>query len=129
MTLNACPLISSSHGNSHSLLEWRRLGLGAHRLTEPSKTSSVVSVNSILSDKFEASLGALGAPRTVESQPTHTGSKGIGPNGTRTSTLTSTTLCQGTDAADHDGSFMRHNKYFFKDGNVSFLMRDVRPSK
>ena len=94
-----------------------------------SKTSSVVSVNSILSDKFETSLGALGAPRMIEPQPTHTGSKVIEPNGTRTSTLTSTTLYQGTDAADHNGSFRRHHKYFFKDGNVTFLVRDVQLSK
>ena len=95
-----------------------------------SKTPSVMFFDSILSDKSEASLGDQDAPRMVtmaESQPTHTASQVIEPNGTRTST--STTIHPETDAADHDeSSFMRHNKYFFKDGNVSFLVRDVQPS-
>jgi len=87
-----------------------------------SKTPSVISVDSILSDKPEASLGDQGAPRMAKSHPTHTASQVIEPNGTRTST----TIHPGTDAAaDHDGSFMRHNKYFFKDGNVTFLVRDL----
>ena len=77
-----------------------------------SKTPSVISVDSILFDKPEAS----------EPQLTHsTASKVVEPNGTRTSTLASTTIYPGTD-----GSFVRHNKYFFKDGNVSFLVRDVQ---
>jgi len=91
-----------------------------------SKTPSVISVDSILSDKLEASLGDQGAPRMAKSHPTHTASQVIEPNGTRTST--STTMYPGTDAAaDHDGSFRRHNKYFFKDGNVTFLVRDIQP--
>jgi len=87
-----------------------------------SKTPSLISVDSILSDKSEASPSDKGM---AESQPTHTASQMIEPNGTSTST--STTIYPGTDAADHDGSFMRHNKYFFKDGNVTFLVRDVQP--
>ena len=91
-----------------------------------SETSSVISFDSILSDKPEASLGDQGAPRMAtmaKSQPTQTASQVIGPNGTRI--LTSTTIYPETDAADHHGSFMRHNEYFFKDGNVSFLVRHV----
>jgi hypothetical protein len=63
----------------------------------------------------------------AESQPTQTASQVIEPNGTRISTAAA--IYPETDAADHDGSFMRHNKYFFKDGNVSFLVRYVQPSK
>ena len=92
-----------------------------------SKTPSVISVDSILSDKSEASEGDQSAPHMAESQPTDTAFQVIEPNGTTTST--STTIYPGTDAADHDGSFMRHNKYFFKDGNVTFLVRHVQPWK
>ena len=87
-----------------------------------SKIPSVISVNSIISDKSEASPSDQGAPRMAESQPTHRASKVF----ERMST--STTMYPETDAADHhDNSFMRHNKYFFKDGNVTFLVRDVQP--
>ena len=92
-----------------------------------SETSSVMSFDSIPSDKPEASLGDQGAPHMAtmaESQPMHTASQVIEPNGTRT--LTSTTIYPEADAADRDGSFMRHNKYFFKDGNVTFLVRYIQ---
>ena len=90
-----------------------------------SKTPSISSVDSIISDKPEASESDQGAPHMAESQPTHRAFQVIEPNGTRTSI--STTIYPGADAADHDGSFMRHNKYFFKDGNVTFLVRHVQP--
>jgi len=102
--------------------------IGGGHIVSPnlSKTPSVISVDSILSDKPQAPGDQPeGAPRIVESQPTHMASQAIEPNRTRTST--STTIYPGTDAAHHDGSFMRHNKYFFKDGNVTFLVRDVQP--
>jgi hypothetical protein len=95
-----------------------------------SKTPSVTSFDSILSDKSEASLGDQGPlhiAAMAESQPTQTASQVIEPNGTRTSTLT--TIHPETDAANRDGLFMRHNKYFFKDGNVTFLVRHIQPSK
>jgi hypothetical protein len=90
-----------------------------------SEASSVMSFDSILSDKPEASLGdgdrsASRMAAIAESQPVHTASQVIEPNGTRASTLTTT--YPETDAADQNGSFVRHNKYFFKDGNVSFLV-------
>ena len=62
--------------------------------------------------------------RMAESQPTQTASEVIEPNGTRRSTTT--TIYPETSA---DDSFMRHNKYFFEDGNVTFLVRDVQPIK
>ena len=82
-----------------------------------SKTPSLISVDSILSDKFEASPSDQGPPM-AESQPTHGAFQVIEPNGT----TTSATIYPGTDAADHDHPFMRHDKYFFKDGNVTFLV-------
>ena len=88
-----------------------------------SRTPSVISVDSILSDKSEASPSDQGAPRMAESQSTHRAPKVV----ERTSESTSTTIYPETNAADHDGSFMRHNKYFFKDGNVTFLVRDIQP--
>ena len=93
-----------------------------------SEASSVVSFDSILSDKPEASLGDQGAPRMAamaESQHMLTASQVIEPNETRSSI--STAICPETGTADHDGSFTRHNKYFFKDGNVTFLVRHVQP--
>ena len=106
----------------------------AEHIVSPSlsKTPSVMSFDSILSDKSDASLGDHGAPHmaavpVAESQPTDTASQVIEPNGTRSST--SATIYPETDATDHDGSFVRHNKYFFKDGNVTFLVRDIQPSK
>ena len=88
-----------------------------------SETSSVISFDSILSDKPEASLGDKGAPRMeamAKSQPMRTASQVIEPDGTRA--LTSTTTYPETDAADQIHSFIRHKKYFFKDGNVTFLV-------
>ena len=104
-------------------------GSGDGHIISPnlSETSSVISFDSILSDKSEASLGDQCATRLAamaESQPIHTTFQLIEPNGTRTST--STTICPETGATGHDGSFMRHSKYFFKDGNVTFLVRLVQ---
>jgi len=87
-----------------------------------SKTPSLISVDSILSDKSEASEGDQIAPRMAESQPSHRAFQVIEPNGTTISTLTTI----GADSADHGSSFMQHNKYFFKDGNVTFLVRDAQ---
>ena len=121
ISLNACPLISL-HLMATRIVSWG----GDEHIVSPnlSKTPSVFSVDSILSDKSETTPSDQGAPM-AEPQPTHTAFQVIQPNGTTTST--STTIYPGTDAADHDGSFMRHNKYFFKDGNVTFLVRDVQP--
>ena len=88
-----------------------------------SKTPSVASFDSILSDKSDPSPGDQDAPHIAamaEPQPMNTASQVIEPNGTRTSI--STTMYPETGAADHDGSSVRHNKYFFEDGNVTFLV-------
>ena len=81
-----------------------------------SETPSIVSVDSILRDTSPTVQGAL------QSLAMNVASQGIEPSRTRTSKSTST--YPGADAAD--GSFVRHPKYFFKDGNVAFLVRAVR---
>ena len=43
----------------------------------------------------------------------------VEPSGSETLTLT------GADSVDH--SYKRHDKYFFKDGNVTFLVRGFQP--
>ena len=114
-------VLLSLHLMASRIVSWS----GDEHIVSPnlSKTPSIISVNSIVSDKPEASPGDQDAPGMAESQPTHTACQGIEPNEIRIST--STTIYPGTEAADHDGSFMRHNKYFFKDGNITFLVREM----
>ena len=82
------------------------------------KTPSIVSVDSILRDTSPVVQGTPPA----QSGAMNMASQVIEPSRTRTSTSTST--YPGADAAD--GSFVRHPKYFFNDGNVAFLVRVVR---
>jgi len=105
-------VLLSLHLMASRIVSWS----GDEHIVSPnlSKTPSIISVDSIISEKSEGS----------EPQLTHTASQAIELNEIRTST--STTIYPGTDAAYHDGSFMQHNKYFFKDGNVTFLVRDVQ---
>ena len=35
-------------------------------------------------------------------------------------------LADGKNATPDDGSFLRHDRFFFKDGNVTFLVRSLR---
>jgi hypothetical protein len=90
-----------------------------------SKTPSIVSVDSIITDKPESSPSAEGVPREAESRAAgkHMASQVIEPSGTRK--WASTSMFPGADAAD--GSFIHHHKYFFNDGNVTFLVRGVQP--
>ena len=83
-----------------------------------SKTLSIVSVDSIFQDKPDISPADHGAPYAGGSRTMNMASQVIELSGTRTSTSTST--YPGADAAD--GLFVRHPKYFFKDGNVAFLV-------
>jgi hypothetical protein len=89
----------------------------------PSSTPSIVSVDSILSHELETSSivqEATGGP-SPESLAKRMSSLFAEPSGDGTSTSAST--YQRADAADD--SFTRHHKYFFKDGNVTFLVRGV----
>jgi len=87
-----------------------------------SKTPSIVSVDSILQDTSPA---VQGSPHAAQSPAMNMASQMIEPS--RIRTWTSTSTYPWADATD--GSFVRHPKYFFKDGNVAFLVRVVRLSK
>jgi len=78
-----------------------------------SNTPSIVSVESILS---ENSLDINENPRAAESRI-----KCIGPQAIKlTGNRSSVDMSSGAD-----DSFIRHPKYFFMDGNITFLVRDV----
>jgi hypothetical protein len=87
-----------------------------------SKTPSMISFESLNSDNLETRPPVEGAPPATESQTKHTNSQVIEPNGSGASS--SVSLYLGGDGAE--GSFIRHHKYFFKDGNVTFLVRDIQ---
>jgi hypothetical protein len=85
------------------------------------KTPSMVSFDSVLSDNSETP-SMQGARNAVESRIKYVTSQVKEPSGTRT--YTSASMSPGVGATD--GSFVRHHRYFFKDGNVTFLVRDVQ---
>jgi len=82
----------------------------------------MVSFDSLLSDNLEISPTIEGAPHATDSQAKHTSPQVIEPSGSRA--CSSVSVYPGADAAW--GSFIRHHKYFFKDGNVTFLVRDIQ---
>jgi hypothetical protein len=86
-----------------------------------SKTPSMISFNSLNSDNLETRPPVEGPPAT-EPQAKHTNSQVIEPNGSGASS--SVSVCPGDNAAED--SFIRHHKYFFKDGNVTFLVHDIQ---
>jgi len=94
---------------------------GSEHIVSPnlSKTPSIVSVDSILRDTSPA---VQGTPHAAQSRAMNMASQVIEPSRTRAWTLTSIYL--GADAAN--GSFVQHPKYFFKDGNVAFVVRVVQ---
>ena len=102
------PTVSWS-GNDHIL---------SHSL---SKTQSMVSFDSIPPENPETP-GVEGAPSAAEFRAKHIGSQLTEPSGTRT--CTSASIYPGT--GEIDGSFVQHQKYFFKDGNITFLVRGVQ---
>ena len=85
-----------------------------------SKTPSMVSFDSTFSDI--ETPGVQGAHHAADARVNYVSSQVIEPSGTRTYTPAS--IYPGTGATD--GSFVRHHKYFFKDGNVTFLVRGVQ---
>jgi hypothetical protein len=90
----------------------------------PSSTPSIICADSVLSHERETSSTvqeATGPGPAPESLAKRMVSLLVGPSGGETSTSTRT--YQRVDTADD--SFTRHHKYFFKDGNVSFLVRGV----
>ena len=87
-----------------------------------SKTLFMTSFDSVNYDNLGTRPAVEGAPHATGSQVKHTRSQGIVPNGSRASS--SVSAYPGAGAAE--GSFVRHNKYFFNDGNVTFLVRDIQ---
>ena len=82
----------------------------------------MISFDSLLSDNLETPPAVEGAPHATESQAKHTSSQMIEPSGS--TARSSVSLYPGADAVE--GPFIRHHKYFFKDGNVTFLVRDIQ---
>jgi len=86
-----------------------------------SKTPSMISFDSVLSDNPELPLAVEGVTHATESQTKHTSPQVIEPSWRRAGS--SLSVYSGADAAG--GSFIRHHKYFFNDGNVTFLVSTV----
>jgi hypothetical protein len=87
-----------------------------------SNTSSIVSIDSILSHKRTTAVQGIPAP---ESSAKRMGSLSLSvePSGSETS-MSASTYARADSTND---SFIRHHKYFFKDGNVTFLVSGSQP--
>lgn len=80
---------------------------------------SIVSIDSMLPCRRETSSIVQEAPHAAGSYAKHMSPLQIESSGRKTSTSSST--YSRADACDD--SFIRHHKYFFKDGNITFLVR------
>jgi len=78
-----------------------------------SSTASFFSVRSVLSDAPERSPGVQETFRAAESQTRGMNSFGIELSGDGKPTRT---------YPEANTSFVRHHKYFFRDGNITFLV-------
>ena len=87
-----------------------------------SKTPFMISFDSLNYDNLGTRPTNEGAPHATRSQVKHMRSQVIAPSGSRAPS--SVSVYPGAGAAE--GSFIRHNKYFFNDGNVTFLVRDIQ---
>ena len=113
------PFLISSHLMETRIVSWSS---NEHKISpSASKTSSMVSFDSMVSDNSETP-SLQGVPHAAESRVNYVTSQVTEPSDTRT--YTSTTVYPGVSATD--GSFVRHHRYFFKDGNVTFLVCDVQ---
>jgi len=81
-----------------------------------SSTASFFSVHSILSGTPERSPGVHETVHAADSQTKGVGSFVIGLSGDGKPT------CAYPEA---NPSFIRHHKYFFQDGNITFLVRTI----
>jgi hypothetical protein len=82
----------------------------------------MVSFDSLLSNNPETSPASKAGSHVTESQANHTSSQVIKPS--RNRAPSSVGVYPEADA--DKGSFMRHYKYFFEDGNITFLVRDIQ---
>jgi hypothetical protein len=87
-----------------------------------SSTPSIVSIDSIIRHKHTTSSAVQGIPAS-ESSTKCMSSLSVESNGNETSISGSTY----SRADSTDDSFIRHHKYFFKDGNVTFLVSGSQP--
>jgi len=88
----------------------------------PSSTPSIDSLDSFLSHERETSSTLQEATGPApESLAERMSSLSVEPNGSET--LKSASTYSKADSAND--SFTRHHKYFFKDGNVTFLVRGI----
>jgi hypothetical protein len=96
---------------------WSLAGSDSDHVISPlgSSASSIVTVDSILSDTHKKSPGVNGTPQAAESRVKCIDSQPIEPLGNRSSVY---------KYPGADDSFIRHPKYFFADGNITFLVRD-----
>jgi len=109
---------SSSSSMATHTVSW---GGNSHVISPvSSSTSSIVPIDSILLHKRTTAVQGAPAP---ESSSRRMSSLSVEPSGSETLTSASTYL--RADSADD--SFIRHHKYFFKDGNVTFLVRRSQP--
>jgi hypothetical protein len=100
---------------------------GKEHITSPLVSStkpSIVSIDSMLPHRCETSSVVQEAPpsRAVRSHAKHMSPLLIESSGGETSTSAS----DYSRADAGDDPFIRHHKYFFKDGNVTFLVRRIR---
>jgi hypothetical protein len=95
---------------------------GSDHITSPdvSRTSSIVSIDSILPHKRTTAVQGAPAPESLAKRMS---SLPVEPSGSET--LISASTYERADSTDD--SFIRHHKYFFKDGNVTFLVRGSHP--
>ncbi|KAF8504688.1 hypothetical protein F5888DRAFT_1903604 [Russula emetica] len=94
---------------------------GKEHITLPAVSStkpSIVSIDSVLPHRRETSSVVQEAPRSYAK---HMSPLLIESSGSETSTSAST--YSRADAGDD--SFIRHHKYFFQDGNVTYLVDDT----
>jgi hypothetical protein len=83
---------------------------------------SIVSIVSMLPHKRETSSVVQEAPRAAGSHAKHMSPSLFESSGSETSVSASTYSRAGAG----DDSFIRHHKYFFEDGNLTFLVRRVQ---
>jgi hypothetical protein len=97
-------------------------GVSGSPIVSSAGTPSVVPIESLLSDPYTKS------PITPDAWRARTSERGARP-ATLASFLGVGTGESETPLADprqkSDDSFQQHSKYFFKDGNVTFLVRRV----
>ena len=110
--------ISSSSSMATHKVSWG----GNDHIISPdiSRTSSIVSIDSILPQKRTTAVQRAPVP---ESSAKRMSSLSVESSG-REMLVSASTYAR---AGSTDDSFIRHYKYFFEDGNITFLVRGSQP--